>query len=214
MQLVEAILGNSHDPIWQARLKGCTVDELELSQWDAQKNRLRKDTRAGQSIAIVLDREEHLHDGDVLFWDAEKKEAVVCRIALCDVLVIDLSGIRGLTYAECVERCVTLGHALGNQHWPAVVKDGFVYVPMTVNRLVMSSVMNTHHFSGITYSFAAGDDVVKKLTPAEARRLFGGTERPMDGGHGKEHLHGHDHTHGNDHTHHDHACCTGHHHQG
>ena len=30
--------------------------------------------------------------------------------------------------------CVELGHALGNRHWPAVVKGTRVYVPLTVDR--------------------------------------------------------------------------------
>ena len=42
-----------------------TIDTLELSQWDAQKNRLRKDTRNGQAIAVSLDRNAFLHDGNM-----------------------------------------------------------------------------------------------------------------------------------------------------
>lgn len=42
MQLVENVLGNSNDPAWKARLADATIDTLELSQWDAQKNRLRQ----------------------------------------------------------------------------------------------------------------------------------------------------------------------------
>ena len=42
--------------------------------------------------------------------------------------------------------CVELGHALGNQHWPALVKGDRVFVPLTVDRKVMASVMNTHRF--------------------------------------------------------------------
>ena len=63
MQLVENVLGNSNDPAWKARLADATIDTLELSQWDAQKNRLRKDTRNGQAIAVSLDRNAFLHDG-------------------------------------------------------------------------------------------------------------------------------------------------------
>ena len=62
-----------------------------------QKNRLRKDTRNGQAIAVSLDRNAFLHDGDVLLWDEKMKQAVICKIDLCDVLVIDLSGLQKLT---------------------------------------------------------------------------------------------------------------------
>ena len=88
MQLVENVLGNSNDPAWKARLADATIDTLELSQWDAQKNRLRKDTRNGQAIAVSLDRNAFLHDGDILLWDEKTKQAVICKIDLCEVLVI------------------------------------------------------------------------------------------------------------------------------
>jgi urease accessory protein len=74
---------------------------------------------------------------------------------------------------------VELGHALGNQHWPALVKDGVVYVPLTVDRKVMASVMNTHRFEGIRYEFVPGARIVPYLAPHESRRLFGGAEGPV-----------------------------------
>jgi urease accessory protein len=73
-------------------------------------------------------------------------------------------------------RCVQLGHALGNQHWPAVVKGTRVYVPLAVARAVMASVLKTHSFEGVSYGFAPGAEVAGGLTPDEARRLFGGAE--------------------------------------
>ena len=96
MQLVENVLGNSNDPAWKARLADATIDTLELSQWDAQKNRLRKDTRNGQAIAVSLDRNAFLHDGDILLWDEKTKQAVICKIDLCEVLIIDLGGLQKL----------------------------------------------------------------------------------------------------------------------
>ena len=205
MHLVEAVLGNSNDPEWQARLAGASVDTLELSQWDAQKNRLRKNTRNGQTIAVSLDRDAFLHDGDVLLWNEQTKNAVLCKIDLCDVLVINLAGLQELPADQLIERCVQLGHALGNQHWPAIVRDGFVYVPMAVNSLVMNSVMNTHHFKDITFRFVPGSEIVGLLEPAQVRRLFGGTERPMDGGHTHASPDGHVQHHGHHHHMHEHA---------
>ena len=75
--------------------------------------------------------------------------------------------------------CVELGHAMGNQHWPALVKGTVVYVPLTVDRKVMASVMNTHRFEGIRYEFVPGREVIPYLAPHESRRLFGGAEGPV-----------------------------------
>lgn len=216
MPLIEKVLGNTSDPAWESRLADASVDVLELSQWDAQKNRLRKETRSGLSLAISLDRNAFLHNGDILLWDEDAKRAVVCKIDLCDVLVVDLHVLEGQAPAQIIERAVRLGHALGNQHWPAVVKDHLIYVPVTVDRKVVNSVMNTHHFEGISHSFLRGEEILDTLEPAEARRLFGGSEIPLhshaapeDDGtrHHHDHEHKHGHGHGHHHHHHEREAC-------
>ena len=68
--------------------------------------------------------------------------------------------------------CVELGHAMGNQHWPALVKGSLVYVPLTVDRKVMASVMDTHRFEGIRYEFVPGREVVLQLAPHEFAPAF------------------------------------------
>jgi urease accessory protein len=177
--LVEAVLGNSADPQWAARLAAATVDPLELDHWEAQKNRFRKRTAGGLELAVSLDRGSFMHDGDVLVWEAASARAVVARISLRDVMIIDLDGMREAAPELAMRTCVELGHALGNQHWPALVKGSRVYVPLTVDRKVMSSVMNTHRFEGIRYEFVPGGEIVPYLAPHESRRLFGGAEGPV-----------------------------------
>jgi urease accessory protein len=177
--LVEAVLGNAADPQWAARLAGATVDALELDHWEAQKNRFRKKTAGGVELAVSLDRGAFMHDGDVLVWEAAAARAVVARISLRDVMLIHLDRLAAASPELAMRTCVELGHALGNQHWPALVKGNLVYVPLTVDRKVMSSVMNTHRFEDIRYEFVAGGEIVPYLAPHESRRLFGGAEGPL-----------------------------------
>jgi urease accessory protein len=176
MILVEAVVGNVRDGAWKAALDGATVDVLHLDQWAAQKNRLRRKSEGGEELAIALERNTHLHDGDILVWDEAKRVAIVARIQLQDVLVIHLQDLLGHDQEVLARTCFELGHALGNQHWPAVVKGTTVYVPLTVDRKVMASVMKTHAFAGITYEFIPGSEVIPYLAPHEARRLFGGAD--------------------------------------
>lgn len=179
MILVEAVLGNAGDPEWAARLGAVAVDELALDHWEAQKNRFRKKTAGGVELAVSLDRGTFMRDGDVLLWDAPRARAVVARISLRDVMIIHLDEMTGVAPELAMRTCVELGHALGNQHWPALVKGSRVFVPLTVDRKVMSSVMNTHRFEGIRYEFVPGGEIVPYLAPHESRRLFGGAEGPV-----------------------------------
>ena len=186
--IIERILGNAADEAWRKKLAVATVDQLRLDQWQAQKNRLRKATEAGVELALSLDRSSHLHHGDVLAWDEARQTAILAHIDLADVLVIRLDPLVGQPSEFVVRTCFELGHALGNQHWPAVVKGTTVYVPLTVDRKVMASVMKTHAFEGIVYEFLPGTEVIPYLLPHEARRLFGGADATPH-----SHLPGHEH---------------------
>jgi urease accessory protein len=200
MLVIETIIGNIHDTAWKARLEQATLDWLVLDQWEAQKSRLRKSSQNGLDLAISLPRGILLRDGDILKWDEAQGTATVARVNLKDVMVVELSALQTQNSEVLVRTCVELGHALGNQHWPAVVKGNRVFIPLTVDKKVMASVMKTHAFPGITYEFIPGSEVIPYLAPHESRRLFGGAEGPIHS-HVEEHDHPHDHTHPHGHVH-------------
>ncbi|AMB44428.1 urease accessory protein UreE [Methylobacterium sp. AMS5] len=176
MILVEHKLGHLGDPVWQERAGQARIDPLVLEQWEAPKSRLRKASESGIELAISLPRSEHLHDGDVLHYDAAQKLIVVARIALKEVLVIELEGLESLAPHDILRASFELGHGLGNQHWPAVIKGSTVYVPLSVDQKVMASVMRTHAFAHVTTRFAPGEEVAAKLDAKEVRLLFAGAD--------------------------------------
>jgi urease accessory protein len=179
MIFINTVLGNIDDREWAERLSAANTELLEINQWEAQKSRFRKTTAKGVEIAVSIDRNTHIRDGDVLLWDARALSAIVARIELRDVMIVHLDELMSLGPKVAMRTCVELGHAMGNQHWPALVKDTAVYVPLTVDRKVMTSVMNTHRFEGIRYEFVSGREVIPYLAPHESRRLFGGAEGPV-----------------------------------
>ena len=173
---VTTIVGRVTEDDWPDRLAEAQVDVLHLDQAEAQKSRLRKQTDGGVEVAISLDRGTQLRDGDILWWDEARDAAIVARVDLNEVLLIDLRGLLTRPAEISAATCVALGHALGNQHWAAVVKGTQVYVPLTVAQAVMASVMKTHAFEGVSYEFVPGADVLPRLAPHEARLLFGAAE--------------------------------------
>ena len=208
MIIVEKVLGNLRDEAWGLRLQSAVVDWLDLDQWEAQKNRFRKLSAGGISVAVSLDRGVFVRDGDVLLWDEAERTAVVARVKLRDVMVVRLEGLSSMSSEAMVRVCVELGHAIGNQHWPAVVKGDRLFVPLTVDRKVMASVMKTHAFPEVRYEFIPGTEVIPYLAPHEARRLFGGAEGPVHshagdaGGHAHapgDHAHSHENPHAHSH---------------
>ncbi|MFF5229685.1 urease accessory protein UreE [Dactylosporangium sp. NPDC000521] len=179
--LIESLQGNLDDARWQGSGAPAWIDELVLDQWQAQKNRLRATTRDGTDVALSLPRGTRLRDGDVLWSDPAGSSVIVARPLLGEVMVVDLPrpgpGSTDTGIQAAVRAAVELGHALGNQHWPAVVKEGQLFVPVTLDRTVMDSVMRTHRFTMISYRFVPGAEVIPYLAPHEARRLFGAVEQ-------------------------------------
>lgn len=217
MLIVESVLGNTNDKQWQDRVATAKVDYLALDQWDAQKNRLRRKTEQGNDIAVSLPRNTFLQNGDVLAFDEANNSMIVAKIKLRDVLIIEIKELLKKDQSELVRLCIELGHALGNQHWPAVVRDNKIILPLTVDKKVMTSVMRTHAFPDITYDFHPAEVAIPYLLPHEARRLFGGADQGSvdmshhahgaHGGHGAQvpvgyHSHDGGLTHHADHDHH------------
>lgn len=198
MKVYSEILGNintSED--WKSKVSEAETDFVFLDQWTAQKSRFLAKGVSGTEYPVALKRHTQIVDGDVIDYDPETKKAVVLRIELNPVLVIDLSTLAGSDPEQIIRRSVELGHAIGNQHWPAVVKGTKVYVPLTVDKKVMLSVMETHHLEGVEFEFQKGLEIIPYLAPHEIRRLFGGAghESHAHGDHHHVHEHGHPHIH-------------------
>lgn len=199
MEICTEILGNLHAPEWKDRLGGLDIEYIPLDQWTAQKSRFLAKGEKGTEFPIALKRQTQLVDGDIVFYDQAANHAAAIRLELNPVLVIDLSALAGDNPEAIIRHAVELGHAIGNQHWPAVVKGVKVYVPLTVDRKVMLSVMETHHLEGVSYEFQPGREVIPYMAPHEIRRLFGGASHANH--HGHEHVHEHGpHEHGHAYT--------------
>lgn len=195
MEVLTEVIGNTHSPEWHGKLDGFDVESVFLDQWTAQKSRFLAKGDKDNEYAVALKRHSQVADGDIVAFDPENKNAVVLRLKLSPVLVVDMSGLAGKDPDLVIRTSVELGHAIGNQHWPAVVKGTKVYVPLTVDKKVMLSVMETHHIEDITFEFQEGMEIIPYLAPHEVRRLFGGAGQES---HSHEHVHGahiHEHTH-------------------
>lgn len=196
VRIYSSVLGNISSKEWAERLKGCRIEYIELDQWSAQKSRFVVRGSCGGDFAIAMNRHLRLLDGDIIRYDKGARYAVVVRLLMSEVMEIDLSGLDSLDWGERVARLFELGHAIGNQHWPAVVRGTKVYIPLTVDKRVMSSVMNTHRIEGIRYEFKQGESVIPYLSPYEIRCLFGAAElgdtTPAHH-HSHRDLHGHSH---------------------
>ena len=180
MHIYRNILGNIGEPQWSAKLGSADISHIELDQWTAQKSRFVAHDNKGREYAIALKRGSHIHDGDILDYDSENNRLTLLRLRLNDIMVIDMGPLTRMEPQTIISTAVELGHAIGNQHWPAVVHGTKVYVPLTVDRKVMQSVMNTHNIAHIAISFRNAEQVTPYLSPQEIRRLLAATANHHD----------------------------------
>jgi urease accessory protein len=90
-------------------------------------------------------------------------------------MVIDLSSLSRRPHNEAMAIAIELGHAIGNQHWAALIRGESLLVPLSVDKKVMLGVMHTYNFEGISFTFRPGSEIVPYLSPSEIRSLFGST---------------------------------------
>ena len=179
MKTFTEIIGNPYtDPAWAEKVEHFTIEHLFLDQWTAQKSRFIVKSDLGEMYGVALKRHHKITHGDLLEYDPIQRKAVMIQIELKPVMVIDLHKITHKSPEEILRQGIELGHALGNQHWPAIVKGSKILVPLTVDQKVMQSVLDTHHFENVSYTFLAGQEVIPFLAPHEIRALFGGAFQP------------------------------------
>lgn len=170
---VTEILGNIASAEWVARAESLNVRKIEVNQWTAQKSRFVAYDDFGEEYAIRLPRHTQLHDGDIVAYDAAANIITIISLQLQDVMVVDMGALSRQPLEVGLRAAVELGHALGNQHWAAVVRGTKVYVPLILDRKVMESVMQSHNFEHLTYTFQPADMIIPYLSPQEVRRLLG-----------------------------------------
>ena len=172
---VTEILGNIHSGGWNSEAEQLNVRRIDIKEWTAQKSRFVAYDDFGEEYHFCLDRHTQLRDGDVVAFDKGANLITIINLHLQDIMVIDMRELLNQPLDVALSLAVEIGHALGNQHWAAVVRGKKIYVPLILDRKVMQSVMQSHHFDHISYSFRPAQEVIPYLSPQEVRRLLGGS---------------------------------------
>ncbi len=138
-ELAETYLGNSENAdltqqIAQAKEESrCLEVSIEIS--DRSKGRILTHTATGQAVGIVKTRDWLLRDGDMFL--SNNNYLVVVSIQQQPVMTLQF----GPEAENKAIALVRLGHVLGNQHWPVVVKGDVLQVTLVTDAAAMESTL-------------------------------------------------------------------------
>jgi urease accessory protein len=110
----DTILDNVHNDGFRIRHPDSLreQDEFEFSWTESHRRFIRKRSRAGRELGVLLPLGSRLRDGDVLFVD--NSLILIARLTAAQVLVV--ADLNPHALAE-------LAYELGNQHWPIEIRD-------------------------------------------------------------------------------------------
>ena len=101
--------------------------EVFIDRIDARKGRILAQTQAGQPVGLVKSREWILRDGDVMM--TQRQQRVLIRLKQQQVIALQFDR---KAYNSPV-KLMSLGHAMGNQHWAVIRIGETLYVEITAD---------------------------------------------------------------------------------
>lgn len=96
---------------------GREIDYVDID-WDECKSVLKKRSRGGQEVRVLLPHPQRVRHGDVLFEDESR--TVMVNVIPCEVIVVRASDAQGMGI---------LALELGNLHWPTQIGGDEVIFP-------------------------------------------------------------------------------------
>lgn len=130
MLAISSVIGNIFQDkeladIFEKQRKSMACEVLTFSRSELDKTRFRKQTDKGTDIGCILDSENKLHNGDVLFSNSEK--FIIIEQIPEKVISIKIKNLD----SKSNEILVKLGHIIGNRHRPIQIdKKGHIIFPI------------------------------------------------------------------------------------
>lgn len=128
---INKIIGNInsdsdlHDK-YQIMVKNDRVEKIKVSRLEADRTRIRKLSNKGTDLALTMNPDSHINDGDVLLLTKEKM--IVVKRESENVIIITLNNDKSAQ--QNLETAIKLGHIIGNMHRPIKVTNNKVCFPI------------------------------------------------------------------------------------
>lgn len=148
-EIAQIYLGNLQENVTLAEKVQTNKEYLEvhLQQSDRAKSRIYTQSTSGIAIGIIKSRDWLLREGDIL--ETEQGKLLLVHIQLQELMVLSFS--ESLT--DKAIDLIHLGHVLGNQHYPIIVKGNKIYLQITTDKARIESTIRSFNIPGLQISY-------------------------------------------------------------
>jgi urease accessory protein len=153
IEVAETYLGNiDRDRLLAQKVaqekKSHQLLEVSLTQSDRNKGRIATELSSGVSIGIVKSRNLQIQEGDVF----QTNQGNLLLIHLNSETVMVLHFTEAITHNSAM-KLVSLGHLLGNHHYPIKIEEHKIYVRLTTESKVIIQMIEKLAIAGLTISW-------------------------------------------------------------
>jgi urease accessory protein len=153
IEVAETYLGNiDRDSLLAEKVdrakKSERLLEVSLTESDRNKGRISTQLKSGVSIGIVKSRNLQLQEGDV--FQTDRDNFLLVHLNSETVMVLHFAEA---TTNHSAMKLVSLGHLLGNHHYPIKVEENKIYVRLTTDSKVLIQMIEKLAITELTISW-------------------------------------------------------------
>ena len=152
IEIAQTYLGNTAEDTSLAQrmksardLKQCL--EVSLTQSDCAKGRIQAQSTSGVSVGIIKSRDWSLRQGDVFI--AESGSLLLIHLQEQRLMVLSFTE----PLADLAVELVHLGHVLGNQHCPIIIRGSKIYLQPTGDTAKIEATIKDFQIPGLRIKY-------------------------------------------------------------
>ena len=136
--------------------------EVSLTQSDRAKGRIQAQSTSGVTVGIIKSRDWSLRQGDVFIT----KSGSLLLIHLQEQRLMVLSFTEPA--ADLAIELVHLGHVLGNQHCPIIIRNRKIYLQPTGDTAIIEATIKDFQIPGLKIDYESRSEAMPLgLSPEE-----------------------------------------------
>lgn len=152
-EIAQIYLGNIYQQSDLAKLVDTqTCWTVSLSQSDRPKGRIHTLTDTGIAIGIIKSRDRLIQSGDVFQTDSQ--QLILVHLQEQELLVLDFAEVANEINPT---KLVSLGHLLGNHHYPIAIKEDCLYVQVVTTPQVINQLLEEIEIPGLQIKYQTID---------------------------------------------------------